>query len=519
MDAESLRTINVPALIDAVNHLVDCSEQRVIECLLSSDVHAGNILKLLSQPINLYLTSARELLNHYLGTEDKFSQVPGQENKILLLKFLIYDDKIFVDMLNPYMKLLKASCTPIPVLLPSHKFTSNQLPYNQILSIAASSTTMSPPPSVAIKQYREKLQKLINMVSLNEFLEWYGRDLVLETQRWLARTLMNAAKTKQNSYDLPWDFSQDKMYVSTLPETLRFQLNVYLDLCTSQSDLSDPTLVDANDSISAPSSAPTTPTNAKKQPSFHDFMTPSSSSVVVQGDVQVAPSHSPTKLKKSRLLRVNALIVKAIARCFLLLAEEFKRALQLKHWADGKSAEEKSQNGNFLISLINDSFRTCTVHLDPLIDIEVSESAKNEVKSLVTSVTTAFHWVAEKSVTILVSLIYSDLEDVLVNFDEMWISGGKNTTKMITSTLKDYFVDIERIMEPHFYKSVVMHSAKACVLRYLYFFKDRSTVGALNEDQAQDMKNDIISVKTCFTSVLKRYVILIQIELIIIISH
>ena len=90
MDAESLRTINVPALIDAVNHLVDCSEQRVIECLLSSDVHAGNILKLLSQPINLYLTSARELLNHYLGTEDKFSQVPGQENKILLLKLRFY---------------------------------------------------------------------------------------------------------------------------------------------------------------------------------------------------------------------------------------------------------------------------------------------------------------------------------------------------------------------------------------------------------------------------------------------
>ena len=57
------------------------------------------------------------------------------------------------------------------------------------------------------------------------------------------------------------------------------------------------------------------------------------------------------------------------------------------------------------------------------------------MKALVTSVTIAFHWVAEKSVTILVSLIYSDLEDVLVNFDDMWIADGLKTVNTCGTSL------------------------------------------------------------------------------------
>lgn len=52
----------------------------------------------------------------------------------------------------------------------------------------------------------------------------------------------------------------------------------------------------------------------------------------------------------------------------------------MKHWADGKTPEERSENGNFLIALINDSFRTCTSHLDPLLEIPVSESSLSDVQ-------------------------------------------------------------------------------------------------------------------------------------------
>lgn len=141
---------------------------------------------------------------------------------MLLLKFLIYDDKIFVDMIEPYTKLLRAECTPIPVLLPSHKFSVNQMSYQNILKISLSSPDKN---NQSLRMYKDSLTKLSNMVSLNEFLEWYGRDVVLDTQKWLARTLENAFKSKQNKFNLPWDFdtnNSDKFYVSTLPETLRY---------------------------------------------------------------------------------------------------------------------------------------------------------------------------------------------------------------------------------------------------------------------------------------------------------
>jgi hypothetical protein len=101
--------------------------------------------------------------------------------------------------------------------------------------------SLSPAKSTpsALKTYRDNLAKLTNMVSLNDLLEWYASDLVLETQKWLAKTLKNAWTTKENSYNLPWDVTQlNGMYISKLPETLMSTLNVYLDLCASHLEIS-----------------------------------------------------------------------------------------------------------------------------------------------------------------------------------------------------------------------------------------------------------------------------------------
>lgn len=89
------------------------------------------------------------------------------------------------------------------------------------------------------------------------------------------------------------------------------------------------------------------------------------------------------------------------------------------------------------------------------------------------SVTEKFNQVAEKAVLILVSVIYSDLEEVLVDFDTLWFAKDKQVTQMIATTLRDYFKDINEIMESHYFKSVVLAAAKSCVLRYLLFLRDR----------------------------------------------
>lgn len=58
-------------------------------------------------------------------------------------------------------------------------------------------------------------------------------------------------------------------------------------------------------------------------------------------------------------------------------------------------------------------------------------------------------------------------------------------------------------MESHFFRSVVEHSAKACVLRYIYFLKDKSNSGQLTEAQANQLHEDLGVIKKCFSSALK----------------
>ena len=102
----------------------------------------------------------------------------------------------------------------------------------------------------------------------------------------------------------------------------------------------------------------------------------------------------------------------------------------------------------------------------------------NEISTLVRSVTYSFNFVAEKAVGILVSVIFSDIERLLLDFDTLWYdnttssgSSTNNVTKTIANTLTDYFKDIRSIMEPHYYKSVLLVAAKSCVLRFLLFLK------------------------------------------------
>ena len=475
VDADIVRSVRVSAIIDAIGLLKESAEQRILDLFLSSEslqstvqvqrspsraspISLGrssssesSLAQSLSLISNLYLSSIRELINDQLGTPERFGKISGQTGKMIILKFFIKDDKLFSNMLEPYLSLLQYECTPSPVLLPGTKFNSLQVSYQQMKN--SISPTLSP---ASVRAYKDELQKLSNMVCLNDFLDWYGENVLLETHQWLARTLKQAWENKENRYNLPWDIDSVG-HKSTLPETLATQIKVFLDLCTEE--------------------------------------------ITVSTEASPAPLQTgggSVTLKEIRLLKINAHIVTASARCFLLLAEEFKRTLQMKHWAEGQDAEERNQNGNFLIAIINDCFRTSNVHLGFLLQELVAEEATSEIGALVASATAAFNYVAEKSIAILVSVIFTDIEAMLLSFDSLW--GTDTFVKEMVEPLKEYFRDIQTSMVPYYFQDLIIYSARSCVLRFLIFLRDRANrAERFKEDEIIRLNKDIAILKAAFT--------------------
>lgn len=475
IDADVLRSVRVSAIIDAINLLCETAERRILDVFLSSeklgplisptkfglssvslirDTSSSGypIIPCLTTISNLYLSAIRELINDQLGTSERFTKVAGQQGKLTLLNFLIDNDKLFANMLEPYLSILSYEVQPIPVLLPGDKFNTQLVSYQQMRNSIG--LALSP---AEVKAYKEDLQKLSAMVCLNDFLDWYGEDVLLETQQWLARNLKQAWDKKENRYNLPWDIDPDD-YRSTLPETLASQIKVYLDLCTEE--------VSSTQSQSL-------------------------------SDVQRLNRASSIVLKETRLLKIKSHITTASARCFLLLAEEFKRTLQMKHWSEGENAEECNQNGNFLIAIINDCYRTNSKHLGQLSKELMSEEDTSDMGALIKSATSAFNYVAEKAIAILVSVIFTDIEETLLSFDSLW--GSDTFIKKMMEPLSGYFQDIKATMVDHYFQDMIAYSARSCVLRFLIFLRDRANKNLrFTEKEIAQLQYDISLLKCSF---------------------
>ena len=144
-------SVDTTAIIESVNSLTDSAEKRFIDLILSIEMfqtpssptsrksnnipinidnssnYLSPLLSNVTALVNGYLSAIRELLHDFIGSEEKFKRIPGQENKLLLLKFFISDDKYFSEALQPYFDLLNYKCSPNPVLLPGTKFNTSQI--------------------------------------------------------------------------------------------------------------------------------------------------------------------------------------------------------------------------------------------------------------------------------------------------------------------------------------------------------------------------------------------------------
>ena len=129
--------------------------------------------------------------------------------------------------------------------------------------------------------------------NLDKIVDWYASSIEEETKMWLVRTFHNASEFRISGHNLPWDVSlESNFYISSLPETFRFQLNIYLELCLSTKTLSS--------------------------------------------------SHENNR---TQLLRLNDKIVTALAQSLLLLVEEYALALKGKHWSEGDDEEVTVSDG------------------------------------------------------------------------------------------------------------------------------------------------------------------------------
>lgn len=115
---------------------------------------------------------------------------------------------------------------------------------------------------------------------------------------------------------------------------------------------------------------------------------------------------SVENLEAARVLQINDKIISAAAKSLVLLADEYKIALQAKHWTEGKD-EEVAANIRFLVSVINDSHRLSYVHTEPLKDVETGQVV---LSHLLGDISTCFNSVVESAASSIVRVIFTDLE-------------------------------------------------------------------------------------------------------------
>lgn len=299
--------------------------------------------------------------------------------------------------------------------------------------------------------------KLLGNDGLKVLFRHYDTSLVEETRKWLTKTVQHSKSKKENKENFPWDIEKNgNLLISHLPEALRFQLNVYLGLCITENTFSKYWSELEAASISLPE--------------LPDFSDRSSFS-----------AHSLRHAVMDRISGLNEYILRAICSSLLLLAEEYKLALQSKHWDNYSAPCDQSNNLQFLVSVGNDSFRVSSVHLNDLLRIESTCAWSFTTNALIKSVTNEFQIVSEKAVKYITRIIFSDLQNIIsTNFSSMWRSGAfdkrhpASPIATIIATMKDFFRELKHMIDPILFFNVLVSCADVVVLRVLLFLKERA---------------------------------------------
>jgi hypothetical protein len=316
---------------------------------------------------------------------------------------------------------------------------------------------------------------LLDPSIISNIIDWYAQNVIQETKLWISRTFQQALKNKSSSHDIPWDIEQvGTKYISPIPETLRYQVNVYLELCYYQQQQPK---VRANNAYAGGARYQRfigvddpgyVQTQHPQEPETHD------------SDEEEEESSTTRQLAQKFHGRVNEKILLAVSSTFFILCEEYRRALQSKHWdqlpapaAAIASSPSTAPNISslFLISIANDAYRILSSHLQ----IFHQKDLQN-ISSLIVDIHLQLYIsylnLAEKSIQNLLRILFMDLSNFLIEFDSLCLSEA-TIIRSITATLTHHFNELRLYLEPFFYLRLIQGSMIILIKRYLLSFKTR----------------------------------------------
>eukprot|EP01038_Epipyxis_sp_PR26KG_P005386 gene5386-7469_t len=292
--------------------------------------------------------------------------------------------------------------------------------------------------------------RLLLSNNVDEVLKWYGRSILDDMRQWLSAALKQAYINRTNTHELPWDIELlGDRYVSFLPETMRYELNIYLDRCCHKLNcLNEKKIIENIDYIN---------NNNMTSPTSHP-----SDSIEIQeiGYVSLTP-------KQRVLMNINEIVLQSVGHSLLLLSDEYLRAIQCKHWDQGdRSTGELKSNTYFLIAILNDCHRVCTEHVTPLYAIHASVVVSDYI---ISSIIQSFNVVISLAIKNIVKIIFNDMIQILLEFENLWTDVTNGIARSISSTISYHLNELKKTLTNVFYAKLLP------LLRILYFLRDRSS--------------------------------------------
>jgi len=374
---------------------------------------------------------------------------------------------------------------------------------------------------------------IVDEAHFDRVLASYATGVVADVKAWLAKTLHGATALKSNVHRIPWDthVADGGRAVSPLPEVLRGQLNVYLELCAQDrqaltdsgySDgVSDEAMAallhelklmksnrdhhdddDDDGNRGARGRGATSLSRARATslslPGGAAFWT----DIVdyTDGDededdgddgekkkAASRPLHPAEAQRVARLQHLNDVVTRAVGASWLLLAEEYGRALQSKHWdLVDASQEEISANTHFLVAVANDCYRVATGHAEDIVCVatavgtppSATSAAAAVAHDVARAVADAFQRVSEAALKHAARVIFARVQPTLLAFEATWTSDpGNNAVREITGLLSSAFRTLRPMAEDIYYIRLLNICADTVACRLLLLLRERATKG------------------------------------------
>jgi hypothetical protein len=318
--------------------------------------------------------------------------------------------------------------------------------------------------------------------NIDEVLDWFASTLLQDTRLWLSKTIDQARNKRENPYELPWDTELvgDRI-CSHLPESISFQLKVFMDVCVKDFSKSG-RIVNAMALTEAAKASSSTSASAVSRSTFGDQD---------QGALENA-KFDFYKIANERLLQ-------AIAQAWILLSNEYERSLLSKHWDQVKPKAEQDAYVDFLCAIANDCYRIRRDQIMALSEIRARDDRKQEILG---NLHTMFRNLQTQAVSFVMRIVYSTVQRTLIDFEDIWLnptdeqhsSSTSYATRALLSNTRTWMLRMKDKLEYKVYRELLPNCVEVIVLRFFILFREilaQKNGPPLRNEDIQKLKVDI----------------------------